>query len=352
MDWLESLLLGVVQGFTEFLPVSSDGHLAITQQAFARLRGSGRSGAENLFFDVMLHLGTLAAILVHYRAVAKTSVRGLSGSTEVPPSYRRNALIRVGLLAVVATLPLVPDALFLKKWIDQAFQSTAAAGIGFLITAAVLLLTVRLRGGEKGPEQTSWADALLIGIAQMMAPLPGVSRSGLTIAAALGLGLSRAWAVGFSLLIAIPAILGAAVFEIKDVDPAFLTPDRVAQTAVATVVAGLIGYGAIIWLVKIVRSGRLWYFSVYLLVLGAVVLAVSANSGDRRHVGSSEALDRPARGRLAGPGTGRGPYGPYKHLGRPLAARSRSGDRPPGSNAPGGLQHEGLVLGRSLAGDR
>src|SRR3954453_13455700 len=98
MDWLESLLLGVVQGLTEFLPVSSDGHLAIAQQAFARLRGSGRSGSKNLFFDVMLHLGTLAAIVVHYRAVAKTSVRGLAGSDGVPPSYRRDALIRVGLL--------------------------------------------------------------------------------------------------------------------------------------------------------------------------------------------------------------------------------------------------------------
>ena len=85
MDWLESLLLGVVQGLTEFLPVSSDGHLAITQQAFARLRGSGRSGAENLFFDVMLHLGTLAAILVHYRAVAKTSVAGALRLDRGPP---------------------------------------------------------------------------------------------------------------------------------------------------------------------------------------------------------------------------------------------------------------------------
>src|SRR4051794_6175316 len=120
MDWLESLLLGLVQGLTEFLPVSSDGHLAITQQAFARFRGSGRSGAENLFFDVMLPLGTLAAIFVRYRAVGATGARGLLGSTEVPPSYRRDALIRVGLLAVVATLPLVPDALFLKKWIDQS----------------------------------------------------------------------------------------------------------------------------------------------------------------------------------------------------------------------------------------
>src|SRR5215218_8444558 len=101
MDWLESLLLGVVQGLTEFLPVSSDGHLAITQQAFAYVRGSSRSGSENLFFDVMLHLGTLAAILVHYRAVLWTGTKGVLGSEDVTPAYRRRAVIRVGLLAVL-----------------------------------------------------------------------------------------------------------------------------------------------------------------------------------------------------------------------------------------------------------
>ena len=85
MEWLESLILGVVQGVTEFLPVSSDGHLTITQQAFARLTGTSRPGAENLFFDVMLHLGTLAAILVYYRAVVPTGREGLLGSTDVPP---------------------------------------------------------------------------------------------------------------------------------------------------------------------------------------------------------------------------------------------------------------------------
>ena len=120
-------------------------------------------------------------------------------------------MIRVGLLAVVATLPLIPLKLFLKDLIDQTFESTAAAGIGFLITAAVLSLTARLSGGDKGPLETTWLDALLIGIAQMFAPLPGVSRSGLTIATALARGLSRSWAVGFSLLIAVPAISGAAL---------------------------------------------------------------------------------------------------------------------------------------------
>ena len=110
----------------------------------------------------------------------------------------------------------------------------------------------------------------------MFAPLPGVSRSGLTIATALALGLSRTWAVGFSLMIAVPAILGAAVWEMRHVDPTSLSPDRVAPAIAATILAGVVGYFAIIWLTKIVRSGRIWYFSVYLVLLGIVVLAMVA----------------------------------------------------------------------------
>ena len=126
----------------------------------------------------------------------------------------------MGLLAAVATSPLIPLALFFKKMIEKTFEGIAFAGFGFLITAAVLLLTAWLsrRDGTKGPAETTWLDALLIGLAQMFAPLPGVSRSGLTIAAALALGLSRTWAVGFSLLIAVPAILGAAVWEMRHVE--------------------------------------------------------------------------------------------------------------------------------------
>jgi undecaprenyl-diphosphatase len=356
MEWFESLVLGAVQGLTEFLPVSSDGHLSISQQAFARLTGRERSGAENLFFDVMLHLGTLAAIVIYYRAVVKTGAKGLLGSNEVPPAYRRGAVVRVGLLAGVATTPLIPLALFLKKWIDRAFESTAAAGVGFLITAAVLMLTALLqrRGeGGKGPSETTWLDALLIGIAQMFAPLPGVSRSGLTVAAALGLGLSRAWAVGFSLLIAVPAILGAAVFEVKKLDPNTLTVDRVAQTVAAAALAGVVGYGAIIWLVKIVRSGRMWYFSVYLVVLAVAVLAVSAASGGSSHAGR----ENPAYGSVRGGGPGGPPARvaggrPVGPLAGPLATRQRAGAGGAGTAVgagpePGGA---GLVLGRSLEG--
>jgi undecaprenyl-diphosphatase len=277
MAWLESLVLGLIQGITEFLPVSSDGHLLLTQNFFAWLSGSRRPGKENLFFDVILHLGTTCAILFYHRKSIAQGWRGLSGAPDVSPGFRRAEVVRVGLLAVVATTPLVPFALFFKKPLERTFEGTTVAGYGFLVTAAVLLITLWLtrRDGAKGPAETTWLDALLIGIAQMFAPLPGVSRSGLTIAAALALGLSRSWSVGFSLLIAVPAILGAVVYEIKDVSPAMLTADRVAQAAAATVVAGVVGYFAIMWLTRIVRSGRVWWFSLYLIVLGIVVLSTS-----------------------------------------------------------------------------
>jgi undecaprenyl-diphosphatase len=278
MEWLESLVLGIVQGITEFLPVSSDGHLLLAQNVFAWITGVARTGKENLFFDVILHLGTTAAILVYYRGIIVESVRGLLGADDVPPGFRRHEVVRVGMLVAVATSPLVPLALFFKKMIEKTFEGIAFAGLGFLITAGVLALTawLRRRDGAKGPAETSWLDALAIGLAQMFAPLPGVSRSGLTIAAALALGLSRAWAVGFSLLIAVPAILGAAVWEMRHVNPATLSLDHGAQAVAGTILAGLVGYFAITWLTKVVRSGRIWYFSAYLVVLAIVVLTIVA----------------------------------------------------------------------------
>src|SRR5262249_31687794 len=181
MEWLKSLVLGVVQGITEFLPVSSDGHLLLAQNIFDWVLGERHTGKENLFFDVVLHLGTTAAILVYYRKTIATAWRGLMGTSDVPSGFGRGELIRVGVLAAVATSPLVPLALFFKKAIEATFEGIRFAGVGFLITASVLLVTSLLsrRDGVRGPAQTSWLDALLIGIAQMLAPLPGVSRSGM-----------------------------------------------------------------------------------------------------------------------------------------------------------------------------
>src|SRR5690349_7696262 len=117
MEWLKAIVLGMVQGVTEFLPVSSDGHLLLTQNLFDWLTGARTSGEENLFFDVILHLGTTAAILVYYRREILTGLRGLMAATDVPDGFRRPEVIRVGVLAAIATSPLIPLALFFMKWI-------------------------------------------------------------------------------------------------------------------------------------------------------------------------------------------------------------------------------------------
>lgn len=329
MEWLESLILGAVQGITEFLPVSSSGHLAITQQGFAWVTDSSRLGRENLFFGVMLHVGTLAAILFHYRRPIREAARGLlRNDADVAPGFDRASVVRGGGLAIVATLPLIPFALLFKERVEELFQNGAAVATGFLITATILALTsTKLVGNDegRGPGQTTWRDALLIGLAQMLAPFPGISRSGVTIAAALGLGLSRTWAVGFSLLIAVPAIFGAATLELMqalgDPEALGLTADRLWQTLAATILAGLVGYAAIIWLVRVVRAGRIWYFSVYLVALAVVMLGLVAKT-ERNDAGSaSDTLDRVAGSLDPRPSAEPLAVAPISALDRPLDAR-------------------------------
>jgi undecaprenyl-diphosphatase len=280
LAWLEALILGLIQGLTEFLPVSSDGHLALGQALFDHLRSSRRSGSDKLLLDIILHLGTLVAVLIYYRnwflPIFKRNQDGLSATEEmaadlVPQS--RPELLRVTLLAIVATLPTGVVGLVLKKAFEQAHDSLYAAAIGFWVTAAVLWLCQKLPGGGKGMKETTFFDAFLIGLAQSLAPLPGVSRSGMTIAAALGRGLSPAWAAVFSLWISLPAIGGALVMELKDL---IETPDidksLLKMGLVGAVVSGIVGYFAILWLVRVVRARRLEIFSIYLVLLGVAVL--------------------------------------------------------------------------------
>jgi undecaprenyl-diphosphatase len=318
----------VLQGLTEFLPVSSSGHLAVGSALFRSI-GEVGSSPDGLFFAVMLHVGTLAAILLYYRRVSWEGARHLIGG-----GLGRSKVVRSGLLAVVATLPAVVVGLTLKEEVDQAFRSVVVPGFAFLVTAALLLMTTRMVEGTKGPLESTWTDALIIGLAQAVAITPGISRSGSTIVAALALGFSRPWAVGFSLLMAVPAILGAAVLEVREIDPQSLTPEFIRLTAVASAVSGLVGYGAIVWLVRIVRAGRLWYFSVYLVLLSATVLGTVALSRVSRLESESrgmtdgqgrrsEALDRPTGLVMDRPGSiGSG----FDDVGRPDTA----GPGPPG----------------------
>ncbi|WP_235963377.1 undecaprenyl-diphosphate phosphatase [Tautonia rosea] len=278
MTWFEALTLAVLQGLTEFLPVSSSGHLAVASSLFHSL-GEVEDRPDGLFFFVMLHLGTLLAILVFYRRVMWSGARALLSGGGVGETPSRAIVVRSGFLACVATLPAVVVGLTLKRTVDEAFENILVPGFAFLITAALLLSTTRMKAGLKGPAETTWVDALLVGLAQAFAITPGISRSGSTIAAALALGFSRTWAVGFSLLINVPAILGASVLVGKDLRIDSLAPEVIQMTVLATILSGIVGYGAIVWLVRIVRSGRLWYFSVYLVLLSVVVLGTVAMTG-------------------------------------------------------------------------
>ena len=298
MDWLEAMTLAVLQGLTEFLPVSSSGHLAVAETLFeAAWKRDAGDGEADLFFAVLLHVGTLGAIIAYYRRQAWEGLRALLGNGQ-GVDVTRWGVIRAGLLAGIATVPAVLVALTMKSRIERAFNGLEAPGVGFLVTAALLYLVMRVGGGKgtKGLGEMTWTDALLIGVSQALAIAPGISRSGSTIVAGLALGFSRPWAVGFSLLMAVPAILGAEVLELIDLEPGTIDPDQWGLMLSATAVSGIVGYGAIAWLVRIVRSGRLWYFSVYLIALGVAVLIASGRGIGRSE--SSRLVAPPESGRV------------------------------------------------------
>jgi undecaprenyl-diphosphatase len=253
---LDVLLLAVVQGLTEFLPVSSSGHLVLLQHLLGSHDG-------DLFLDVVLHCGTLASVVIVYRR-------------ELMRLLRLDAAARGYVAALaVGTLPAVAVGLLLKDRIEVAFQSPVYAGIGLLATGAVLLSTRRARAGKDlpapwQPRPVAPLAALLIGCAQAVAICPGISRSGSTIAASLWLGLGRGEAARFSFLLSIPAIAGALVLHLLQDD--LVTRTGAPGLVLAAAVACLVGVLAIRWTALAVVQRHFWKFAFYVIPLGALVL--------------------------------------------------------------------------------
>ena len=250
MNFFQVLVLSLVQGVTEFLPVSSSGHLVIFQKLF------GLNEAP-ILFDVLLHLGTLISIVVFFRKQIFKIDRKLS------------------LLIIVGTLPVVVIGLFFDQQIEAAFNSLKMTGISFLITAIFLFstrMTSRLIRVDKGLSGISWLDALIVGVFQAIAILPGVSRSGSTITGGLWKGLSPQNAFQFSFYLAIPAILGAAVLNIRDV--VSYSSDELIYGLVGLAVSAVTGYFALKFLEGILKSSKLWYFGFYCLFLGAILFII------------------------------------------------------------------------------
>ena len=255
MNLWQGILLGLVQGLTEFLPVSSDGHLAV----IGHIAGVHTPG---VFVEVALHVATLGSILVVYGRRFWDLVLGV---------LRRDpeALRYAGLL-IIGMIPAGLVGLLLEDLIARAFDSLWAAGLGFLVTAAALLAT-RTKSPE-GQARPTPGGALVIGLAQALAPLPGISRSGMTIASGLWVGLGAVAAADFSFLMAIPLIAGAGLLEarhaVADVALVGAVP-----LFVAALVAFLAGVFAIRFLVAMLRRGRFHVFAPYCIAIGLFTLA-------------------------------------------------------------------------------
>ena len=247
------VLLAVVQGIAEFLPISSSGHLVVLAAWLGEAEGISD-------LSIVLHLGTLLSILVYYRR----RVLELLG-----PDRR----VIGGL--IVGTIPAVAVGLPLKLWFENVLESPLVAGAMFPVTGLALLGVSRLAPGPGSYQQLPWLRALWIGVAQAVAILPGISRSGATIAAGLAGGLSRPSAATFSFLLAIPAIGGAGVLEAISL----LTDPQPTSTPWQHLLLGagisfLVGLVALWWLNHWLTKGRLHLFAWYCIALGAVVLAI------------------------------------------------------------------------------
>lgn len=257
MSVIEAVILGAVQGITEFLPVSSSGHLVLLQKIF-------RISEPVLLFDTMVHVGTLAAVFV----VLWQDILAIL----------RRILQPMTAFLVLATIPAVIAALILKDHIESAFSSGALLGFAFLFTALALLVSESLsrRGGSaRAASRTvmNWTDALVIGLCQAVAIIPGVSRSGLTLSGALSRRLNRNLAARFSFLLSIPAILGALVLQVKDLAEEGTAGGIGAAPIIAgTLTAAFVGFFSIKLMLKIVTERSLRGFALYVAVLGIFVL--------------------------------------------------------------------------------
>lgn len=255
MDLLSIIILGIVQGVAEFLPISSSGHLVIVE---ALAEAAGGQLPQRLTLNVVLHGGTLLAILIFYRR----RVLALLGTER-----------RVAGLLIVGTLPAASVGLLIKQYWPQLLESPLLAGYMLVVTGLFLLQTRRFSNGKTPYAETSYQQALAVGIAQTFGLLPGISRSGATIVAGMAVGMRADAAATFSFLLAIPAIAGACLLEL-----AHLYTDAVPVTAPAELLLGavisfVVGLVALSWLLHWIHQGWLHRFAYWCIPLGLIVVA-------------------------------------------------------------------------------
>ena len=273
MTLLSSVLLGVIQGVTEFLPVSSSGHLAIAEHL---LNVSGAS-ASPPFFDVLLHLGTLFAVFAAYwediRDMVLEFFYGVSDLVHrttprrVPPARRMILLIIVGTLPLFAVLPI-------KDTIEALGDNMYFVASALLATGCLLFASDHVRRGRKTEKSATMLDALLVGVGQALATCPGISRSGTTITAGCFVGFERKFAVRYSFLMSIPAILGANILSLKDALEGDILWAEVPIYLVGVAVSAVVGYACIRLIRLVADKGKFGFFAYYCWLAGIVTLAL------------------------------------------------------------------------------
>ena len=271
-----AILLGIVQGITEFLPISSSGHLSVLQNIFK----VDYTQDEHLLFDVMLHLGTLAAVCIIYRKdvalMWKAGVRLFRGNMNftafgdpmIPPARQ---LMFVG----IGTIPLV-IALFVNQAISTLFSMTGFIGFALMANGLLLYSVDKLiHSGKKNSRNMTVKDALVIGLAQAVAIVPGISRTGVTLSVGMSRGLSKSYATRFSMMLSIPAILGSLLVSIAKVIGSGITWAYFPAYIIGMIIAFMTGFVAINLLNRIIKRGRFGKLAFYCLGVGVIVMLLS-----------------------------------------------------------------------------
>lgn len=283
MELLKAIVLGFIQGVAEFLPISSSGHLAIFKNVL------GFDTDTGLLFDVLLHLGTLAAVFVVFwkdiwelikegLAIIGQFFKSLFGclfkkqkwQPVVTTPYRRFVM-----MVIVSTIPTGIMGILLEGAINAASATLIVPGILLLLNGVQLLISDRLPDGALTEADAPFGKALIVGIAQGIATFPGISRSGTTITACLACGFKREFAVKYSFIMSIPAILGALVLELMDFSPEMLSGGDIVNYLAGTLVSAVVGYICIKTMLVVVRGKKFKYFAYYCFAMGAFAVLFS-----------------------------------------------------------------------------
>lgn len=268
MDFWEAILLGIIQGVTEFLPISSSAHLVLVP-AMLNMPEPG------LMMVGVVHAGTLLAVLLYFRRDLWQIGRAFgAGLVQKRPFATTES--RLGWYILVGSIPAGVAGLLLKDFFERLFSSPKAAAMFLLVTAVLLVMGEKLHSGRKQIEHITWLDAILVGLGQMMALFPGISRSGSTITVGLLRGLSRDVSARFSFLLGIPAIFGASLLAALDIvaDGSWVAGWPVYIGAFAA--AAISGYAAILFLLRWLQQHQLYGFAVYCVVAGSTCLIIAS----------------------------------------------------------------------------